>query len=377
MAYKPVYPPAKPKDHPSMPPVPPLARNTRPSLAPALAALLFAGTLALGAPPARTAEAAQPVATTDLVNALAQELIDNFVFPDVGQRYAAAMKAKLASGAYAGISDPDTLAKTITADLQAVASDGHLKVFTPAMLAERAPRPIGMPPAMTAIPASGWLADGVAYIGFNVFPGDDATLKTLDEFIAAHAGARVLIIDARTHRGGGLAEMDRMFPQMFARETPLVLMDTREAVERRGGNPIGDSPTVRRQQAPANVVRRLHLAVPAAKPVWQNSKVFLLTSARTASAAEHLALSLKRTHRATLVGENTRGAGHYGGMAELPGGYGAFIPVGRTFDPETGKGWEGTGVAPDVKVPAADALNKALELAGVDPAKARKPAGVN
>jgi C-terminal processing protease CtpA/Prc len=164
---------------------------------------------------------------------------------------------------------------------------------------------------------------------------------------------------------------------MFARETPLVLMDTREAVERQGGNPIGDSPTVRRQQAPANVVRRLHLAVPATKPAWRDTKVILLTSGRTASAAEHLALSLKRTGRATLVGETTRGAGHYGGMARLPGGYGAFVPVGRTFDPDTGQGWEGTGVAPDVQVPAAEALNKALELAGVDPAKARKPAGVS
>lgn len=327
-----------------MPPANSHARNSHHALAPALAALLFACILTLCAQPARTAEASQASTTADLVNALAEELTDSFVFPEVGQRYAAAIKAKLANGAYAGISDPDTLAKAITADLQAVAKDGHLKVFTPAMLAERALRPNGMP-AMNAILASGWLADGVAYIGFNVFPGDYATLKTLEEFIAAHAGARVLIIDARTHRGGGLAEMDRMFPQMFARETPLVLMDTREAVERQGGNPIGDSPTVRRQQAPANVVRRLHLAVPAAKPVWRDTKVILLTSGRTASAAEHLALSLKRTGRATLVGETTRG--------------------------------EGIGVAPDVPVPAAEALNRALELAGVDPAKAKKPAGVS
>ena len=360
-----------------MPAALPRARSTRTALAPALAALLIAGTLALTARPAHTAEAGQASQTAELVNALACELADNFVFPDVGERYAAAVKAKLASGAYAGINYPDTLAKTITADLQAVASDGHLKLFTPAMLVDRAPRPNGTPPPMAAIPASGWLADGVAYIGFTVFPGDEATLKTLDGFIAAHAGARVLIIDARRHRGGGLDEMDRIFPHLFSRETPLVLMDTREAVDRRGGNPIMDSPTVRRQPSPASVVRRLHLAVPAANPVWRDTKVLLLTSQRTASAAEHLALSLKRTGRATLVGETTRGAGHYGGMAELPGGFGAFVPVGRTFDPDTGQGWEGTGVAPDVAVPAADALNRALELAGVNPATARKPAGVS
>ena len=45
--------------------------------------------------------------------------------------------------------------------------------------------------------------------------------------------------------------------------------------------------------------------------------------------------------------------------------YAAFIPVGRTFDPDTGQGWEGTGVKPDVEVPADKALDEALKLAGV------------
>ena len=46
-------------------------------------------------------------------------------------------------------------------------------------------------------------------------------------------------------------------------------------------------------------------------------------------------------------------------------GYAAFVPVGRTFDPDTGQSWEGTGVAPDVAVPADKALDEALKLAGV------------
>jgi C-terminal processing protease CtpA/Prc len=46
-------------------------------------------------------------------------------------------------------------------------------------------------------------------------------------------------------------------------------------------------------------------------------------------------------------------------------GYAAFVPVGRTFDPDTGQSWEGTGVAPDVPVSADRALDEALKLAGV------------
>ena len=97
----------------------------------------------------------------------------------------------------------------------------------------------------------------------------------------------------------------------------------------------------------------------------------MLTSRRTGSAAEHFALSLKRTGRATLIGEPTAGAGHYGGMMDLGAGYSAFIPVGRTFDPDNDQGWEGTGVSPNVAVPADQALDEALRRAGVDPAQRR------
>jgi C-terminal processing protease CtpA/Prc len=119
-------------------------------------------------------------------------------------------------------------------------------------------------------------------------------------------------------------------------------------------------------KGPAGVVRREHYVVPAvAASGLRTAKVYLLTSNRTASAAEHLALSLKRTGRATLIGETTRGAGHYGGVNDLPHGYAVFVPVGRTFDPDTNQGWETVGVKPNVEVPADKALDEALKLAGV------------
>jgi C-terminal processing protease CtpA/Prc len=40
-----------------------------------------------------------------------------------------------------------------------------------------------------------------------------------------------------------------------------------------------------------------------------------------------------------------------------------FIPSGRAINPITGTNWEGTGVTPDVAVPAGDALETALRLA--------------
>jgi C-terminal processing protease CtpA/Prc len=142
-------------------------------------------------------------------------------------------------------------------------------------------------------------------------------------------------------------------------------MDTREAVDKREGTPDNE-PGLRRVAGPAGVVRREHYVVPAAAASGlRSAKVYLLTSNRSASAAEHLALSLKRTGRATLIGETTRGAGHYGDVNALPHGFEVFIPVGRTFDPDTNEGWETVGVKPHVEVPADKALDEALKLAGV------------
>jgi Peptidase family S41/N-terminal domain of Peptidase_S41 in eukaryotic IRBP len=337
------------------------------------------------------APAAQPaVDTTALVNGLASELETLFVFPDVAKRYAAAIRSRHAAGAYAAITDPAALANALTADLQAVAKDGHLRVFPPQPAVAGGPAPtvvmapaadtpkglmqMAMPPA---IPANGWLAEGVAYIRFDLFPGDPETLNTIKAFVAAHAGARVLVIDARAHRGGGLGEMDVLYPHLFTRETPLAVMETRAAVEAAGAAPVTDGPFLLRQPSEPDVIRRLHIAKPAAKPLLADAKVYLLTSRRTGSAGEHLAMTLKRSHRATLIGEVTYGAAHYGGQVDLPGGFWAFVPGGRSYDPDTGQSWEGTGVAPDVSVPAAEALNKALELAGVTPAQRRPLAGVS
>jgi C-terminal processing protease CtpA/Prc len=39
------------------------------------------------------------------------------------------------------------------------------------------------------------------------------------------------------------------------------------------------------------------------------------------------------------------------------------LPESMSINPITGSNWEGVGVKPDVEVPAADALQKAIELA--------------
>jgi C-terminal processing protease CtpA/Prc len=91
--------------------------------------------------------------------------------------------------------------------------------------------------------------------------------------------------------------------------------------------------------------------------------VYLLTSAGTVSAPEEFAYDLRVLNRATIVGEKTLGGANPGGLSPLGDGFAVFIPGGRAINPVTGTNWEGEGIAPDVAVPAAEALATAHRLA--------------
>ncbi|WP_158703066.1 S41 family peptidase [Allosphingosinicella vermicomposti] len=311
------------------------------------------------------------------VERLAAILERDFLNPDAGRAYAAMLRANLGSGAYDKHKDARSFAEAVTADIQAVHPDGHLTLQPPpyarpapqAGSAASAPRPTPQP----GIQKAAWIAPGIAYISFSDFLGDPAMLEKLRAFLGAHRDAKTLIIDARVHRGGGLDEMDILFPVIFGSTQTLVHMDTRRAVEEAGRGVLQDGATLRRIAGPDEIIRREHIVLPApdATPL-RTAKVYLLTSPRTGSAGEHLSLALKRTGRATLIGETTAGAGNFGDMHDLGGGYRAFVPIGGTFDPVTGKGWEGTGVQPDVDVSAERALYEALVRAGVSPQEAER-----
>jgi hypothetical protein len=345
---------------------------------------------------------------------LAGILEESYVFPAIARNYAAMLRAKAEAGAYDTIGSSVALAGRLTADLQAVAPDNHLRVLVgppgaprsgPRRIVVGGPGAAGAPgapgerrvivggpggpggagagvgpqPRMMRMPSgppleqARWLAPGVAFVRFNLFPGSPEAVEAANRFMADHAEAKTIIFDIRTHRGGGLAEMDAIFPYLFARPTTLVTMDTRASVDRLGGNPIGAGPAMRTVPAGDDVVRREHTATPhASEKRLFDAKVYVLTSSFTGSAAEHFALALKRTHRATLIGETTGGAGNYGGVRPLGDRFSVFVPVGRTFDPDTGKGWEGTGVEPDVAVPAERALAEALARSGVAAADAER-----
>lgn len=308
------------------------------------------------------------------VTQLADKMEESYVFPEVASQYATFLRRQAAQGAYDNVNDAAQLAQTLGADLNGVHRDAHLRVTLASPPPSGEGSSIPAPPGEDAFGDDRWLADGVAYIRFTVLPDDAASQARMGQILDRYADASVLVLDLRRCFGGSTEVMDTLFSRIYGQPTELVTMDTRT-----GANPELEAdfqrqPTMRSASAPRGITRFVHWAQPTS-PVSSlaDARVYVLTG-RTASACEHMSLALKATHRATLVGGTTAGAGHYGGDQVFGNGrFQVWLPVGRTYVAATGQDWEGTGIAPDRAVPVQDALNVVLAEVGVAPSAASQP----
>jgi hypothetical protein len=343
--------------------MPPCARaNLRRALL--LLLLAFAGVPAGRSAAEISSARGGPTYYAPAIEALADAVAQDYVFPEQGREYAQMLRARVASGAYAGITDPAAISERLTQDLRSLHRDLHFRV-RPIADAPSGPgsrSPSGAAPSPSPIEGAAWLADGVAYVRFNSFPGTPETVSATRKFMQDHAGARAIIIDARTNHGGGGAEMNVLLPYLYAAPARVLEMEVSREMAKKMG--FTADRFFHAAPAPPGKVRFVQVVEPQSiERRLMKAKVYYLTSRETGSAGEALALIFKTTHRATLVGERTRGMDHFGLFVPVGQGLECFMPAGRSFDPRTGKDWEGAGVAPDVVVPPAAALQTALQLA--------------
>jgi|SRR5262245_14873291 len=179
------------------------------------------------------------------------------------------------------------------------------------------------------------LAGNIGYIELRTFIG---RTQDIDAAFDSVKGALTLIIDVGENLGGDQPIVQYVSSYLFAQRTHLL-----NAMAR------GD----------AGPQERWTLDHVAGQRV-PHIPVYVLTSARTFSAAESFTFGLRVTGRATIVGERTRGGGHFVRLRSLPHGFQMLLPIGRAYDPQTGKGWEGDGIAPDIEVPYPQALAAAV-----------------
>ena len=185
------------------------------------------------------------------------------------------------------------------------------------------------------------LPHNIGYLKFNSFPDASICGQTAAAAMAKLNHADAIIFDLRDNLGGYANLVALITTYLFDRPTHL------NDFYDRSQNSTEESWTL--PPVPGN---RL-----ADKPA------FVLTSSTTFSAAEGFSYDLKMLKRATLVGERTSGRGHMGAPHRIDDHFTIRVPSMKVINPISKTNWEGTGVEPDVKVKAADALRTAINLA--------------
>jgi hypothetical protein len=275
---------------------------------------------------------------------------ERYVFADEAAVVADAVERRVADGGYDAIHEVEHLAAALTADLQSVNGDRHLRV----LFAAEPVADLADPEAELAMwrdraraDAGGMakvelLADGIGLLEVRpiLYP---AVLS--GEAIAAAmtllADARALIVDVRGCVGGS-PEAVALLCSYLVDDEPVHL----NTMVDRGGDPV-QSWTL------AWVPGRRFGAV---KPVA------VLTGPKTFSGGEELAYDLQQLGRATIVGEATGGGANPRQGHRVHPHLEATIPVARPVNPVSGSNWELVGVTPDVAASSDAALDRAVEL---------------
>jgi hypothetical protein len=349
----------------------------------------------------RTAE--QPDMTIDaamrtqVIEGTLKHLREGYVYPEVATRMEQAIRERAAKREYEGITSARQLAQTLTEHLQAVSRDKHLRVnYRAAKLGDgdipgsarivrRAPEGGGSPadgaggrriirePGGNETPAGGapvvrragggageasgnlglekveTLDGNVGLLDFSMFDPSEKANEKVSEAMNRLADTDALIIDLRRCRGGASRTITLLMSYFFDKSVHLSDFYDRVADSTQESWSLAEVPGKR----------------------YGDKPVYILTSGRTFSAAEDISYTLKNLKRATIVGETTGGGAHPVMGRRLNEHFFVMVPYARYISPITKSNWEGTGVEPDIKVPAAHAL-KIAQLAALKKIAAQK-----
>jgi hypothetical protein len=286
-----------------------------------------------------------------VIDGIAKNLKESYVYPELAQKMEDAIRANQKRGEYDAIKDPDALANRLTNDLQAVSHDKHLGVdYSPFKLPPEGHSPSpeedtqfrkALERTNCAFEKVEVLPGNIGYLKFNAFPDPAICGPTAVAAMNFLAHVDAVILDLRENGGGDPKMVALISSYLFDKPTHLNDLYNRK-----------EDFTTQYWTLPY---------VPGT--TLTNKPVFVLTSKSTFSGAEEFTYNLKNLKRATIVGETTGGGAHPVSGHRIDDHFMIGVPFARAVNPISKTNWEGTGVEPDVPVKAAEALDKAEELA--------------
>jgi len=287
-----------------------------------------------------------------VIDGVLKELTDYYVFPDTAARMTQSIWQRRQRREYDAITSGRTLAEVLTAHLRERSGDRHLAVRYSATVLPQFPFPSPPPPPEALEDARrqhyGFakvdrLAGNIGYLDLRAFAPARLMGDTAAAAMTSLADSAAVILDLRQNGGGGPDGVALIASYLF--DHPVRLDDIYDR--------------------PSNETRQYWTLESVPGKRLTRKDVYVLTSGRTFSAAEDFTYALKNLKRVTVVGEVTGGGAHLARRRRVNDHFVVIVPVGRPISPVTHTDWEGTGVQPDIKVSAAQALDtahlKALE----------------
>jgi hypothetical protein len=280
------------------------------------------------------------------------KLQESYLDSAMAQKMAVALLAHEKNGDDRQSIDGWDFASLLTQQLQEVSHDKHLAVgYTPLATPARPESPT--PEDMTRyrsdmarsnclIESTKMLPHNIGYLKINGFPDPAICAPRVAAAMQTLNGASAIIYDLRDNHGGDPHMVAVVATYLFARRTHL--------------NDIYTPRSNRTEQF-------WTISPPPAGNRLSNKPAYVLTSPRTFSGGEEFCYDLKALKRATLVGEQTGGGAHPAQMKWIDDNFNIRVPFARPINPITKTDWEGTGVEPDVRVKADDALAIAERMA--------------
>ena len=310
----------------------------------------------------------------EVVEGVIKAINKYYVSADVAKQLEAGLRNHVRQGDYDNITSAFDLVDTLDIHMQAISKDAHLKLG----YSHKPGPPVTKEPAISldtlekleedrkaAIEKNfGFekvqrLPGNIGYLALGSFERPVFSGEMAGNAMSFLANTDALIIDLRASRGGSADMVVFVASYFFDGAEPAYLGDWYTRAE----NGVQQCWT--------------YPYLPGVR--YLNKDLYILVSKRSFSAVEGFASIMQHHKKALIVGDPTRGGTHPGSFVPVHPNFAVFVPlswfiyptgtptypIGRPVYPTNKSDYHGTGLKPDIEVPAAQAL-KAAQIAALE-----------